>query len=411
MALKDLFRKNKDNTPEPDAAPAPQAEPEVKPVISSQKAPEGAGFDPLKYIAGKYPEAQLSGDSLYFPDHDLTMKVRTGEIQSQGNAFTVQLLFILTHPFFEEELVESCAGMGSSPYKALQMGTDSFEAGVLTFVLAALKCTGDNEIEAKVGDDTVRFRVPDVMAMLHIGPKNVQNTAFWELLRDEIAKYLGRQKAYWIKMYAGWTGKDLVTEVRINGVVYPDLTARLRELAGKPDDTENYASDKQFVLLIQKDETFVPAPYTKEQVKEQTYAAIEKMMEIEDQESYQRVMTEIIDSCPWKSLGYELAAFIPEMYTGIVLNIGAGDGLNARKKESGETVSMKRSQVRSFSWIDSAVYRYIREKKPGREENLKVMGISSRFRAVHQAILNGSKMEDLVFSEMMYNVPEDYEII
>ena len=44
-------------------------------------------------------------------------------------------------------------------------------------------------------------------------------------------------------------------------------------------------------------------------------------------------------------------------------------------------------------------------------QNLKVLSFSSRFSSVNQALLGGAKLDDLVFGPVMYNVPDDYEII
>ena len=103
-----------------------------------------------------------------------------------------------------------------------------------------------------------------------------------------------------------------------------------------------------------------------------------------------------------------MITFIPEIYCCVVLNTGERDSIIAHDDDTDTNWEMKRSQLRGYGWIDGAVYRYIREKAPSKEDNMKILGISSRFKAAYQAITQGAKLEDLVFGEMMYRIDKDY---
>lgn len=367
-----------------------------------------SGFDPLKYVADKYEGAQFSDNTVTFPEYGLTVRLRMGETTPVNSSYTVQMIYLLDHEYFEETMAESVAGFGKDPYSAMKMGAESFCAGVLHFLLAALKCDGEETVSADVMGEEHIFRVPCVIGTFHVGEHFMKGGSFWNLLSDKLTGYLGKKRAYWIKLYAAWAGDSLTCEARINNTFYPELTEELRKVVRKPAEPIPYGADKQFILLIQKDETYKPAPYTQEQIKELTYNAIECMKEIDSQESYQNITMEIARSLPVNSLAREMIAFIPEIYCGVVLNVGERDGIIALDDESGTKWEMKRSQLRSYGWIDGAVYRYIREKAPSKEENMKILGLSSRFKAAYQAITNGAKLEDLVFSELMYRVDKDY---
>ncbi len=367
-----------------------------------------SGFDPLKYVADRFPGAVFSDNTVTFPEYGLTVKLRMGEMTPINSNYTVQMIYILEHEYFEENMTESVAGFGSTPYAAMKMGAESFCTGVLHFILAALKCDGEETVTAKVMNDEQIFRVPCTMGMFHVGERFMSGGDFWHLLKDQIVGYLGKKKAYWIKLYAAWSGDHLTVEARINNTVYPELTEELRKVVRKPAEPIPYGADKQFILLIQKDETYEKAPYTHDQVKDLVYDTIERMKEIDSSESYNAIAGRIYDDCPVKSLAREMIAFIPEIYCCVVLNTGERDGIIALDSNTGKQWEMKRSQLRGYGWIDGAVYRYIREKAPSKEENMKILGISSRFKSAYQAITKGAKLEDLVFSEMMYRIDEDY---
>jgi len=56
------------------------------------------------------------------------------------------------------------------------------------------------------------------------------------------------------------------------------------------------------------------------------------------------------------------------------------------------------------------VLQYMRTRKPDKDDNLQILCLSAEFKAVHQAVVNGSKVEDLRFSPLGFVTPEDYVI-
>ncbi|MBO4877918.1 MAG: hypothetical protein J5501_07935 [Ruminococcus sp.] len=367
-----------------------------------------SGFDPLKYVADRFDGAEFADNTVTFPEYGLKITLRAGEPSQINSSYTIQLIYILEHEYFEEKMTESVAGFGDTLYAAMKMGAESFCTGVLHFILIALKCEGEDTVTAKVMNDEQVFRVPCTMGMFHVGEQFMTGGDFWHLLRDEITGYLGKKKAYWIKLYAAWAGDHLTCEARINNIMYPELTEALRKVVKKPAQPIPYGADKQFILLIQKDDTYQPAPYTQDQVKDLVYDTIERMKEIDSSESYTAVTNAVFNDCPVKSLAREMITFIPEIYCCVVLNTGERDSIIAHDDDTDTNWEMKRSQLRGYGWIDGAVYRYIREKAPSKEDNMKILGISSRFKAAYQAITQGAKLEDLVFGEMMYRIDKDY---
>ncbi|MBQ5311193.1 MAG: hypothetical protein ILP19_04040 [Oscillospiraceae bacterium] len=362
-------------------------------------------FDPLAYLADRHKDSEIQGVDLLFPTYELTLRIHTGTTDSANGNYSVQLIFILTHPFFEEELVESCAGLGSSIDAAYQNAAENFDSSVLIPVLTALGCTGDRQITAKIGSDRIKFRVPDITPMIHFGKDNAKGRDFWDKLSEQIPDYLGRKKAYWIKMYSAWTGRGPVTEVRINGALVPDLTDALANMSDKPKNLRSFSYDKQFILLIQKDE-YTPAPFTRDEVHRLTYKALDIISDAgEDRSDVLQRIAELGRG----ALGYELATLIPEIYCARIL--GCKETASLIAANGNGTTRLACTQLRSYGWMAEAIGKYIAERHPDKDQNLKVLSFSSRYSSVNQALLGGAKLDDLVFGPVMYNVPDDYEII
>lgn len=401
MGLLDVFKKNKANEADDSSKDAV-----VMP--DTEHTPETV--DILRLVSEKYKNCTLNDDSLFFDDHGLTLKAEIAQENSGNGNHSVQIIFIMTHELFEEEMIESCAVIGRDRTEAIKNAVESFCAGVLTFVFAALNCEGESEIAVEILGKRAVFREPCTRGTYSIGVKFTENTDFWGLLKDEIPYYIGRKRAYWIKLYAAWTGKELICEVRINGVVYPELTQKLMKKIGKPKQSEFYGAAKQFIVLIQKDETYVPCPYTKDDVFRLTFDALERMYTINSQQRYEEVISEIRSGCPDKSLGSELVDFIPEMYCQMILGLNDSDSVTAYEPESKNTITLRKSQIRSFAYIEEAIFRYISTNKPTREQNMAVLGASARFNVINQALEKGSKMENLVLTDLIYAVNTDYEV-
>ena len=128
-----------------------------------------SGFDPLKYVADRFDGAEFADNTVTFPEYGLRITLRAGEPSQINSNYTIQLIYILEHEYFEEKMTESVAGFGDTLYAAMKMGAESFCTGVLHFILIALKCEGEDTVTAKVMNDEQVFRVPCTMGMFHVG--------------------------------------------------------------------------------------------------------------------------------------------------------------------------------------------------------------------------------------------------
>ncbi len=365
----------------------------------------------LELVKGKSEGFQWKGDKeLENREAGLTLTVKIGDCGKGDEKYSAQLLFVMKHEYFDDEMVESSVGVGNSADHAMTVAVEAFCSGVLPFVLSSLKGDEGEKFSVTLNGNEHIFLAPKQRGIFHYGSSDDKPVDLWNLVKDKIPQYLGTKKAYWIKLYSSYMGEKSACEVRINGIVYPDITDILYKHASSVESSSGFSSDKQFVLLIQDASTYRQCPFDIEQVRELTWEAIEEMKTVHDKDSHKAVFDEIRESTPIKSLGIELCTFIPEIYSQVIVNYRDSDGLMpVADRNSKSTVYMK-SQIRSYGYIQYAIYRYIDKFRPSAEDNLKIVSLSAKFNGVNKAVSEGKKLSDIRTSVLGYIVDEEYTI-
>ena len=366
--------------------------------------------DVLKQIAEKCPGGVQVGEWLLYKEHDLRVTVDFGTMQSnkEQTVWSVQLLLIADHPFFDEELVESLVGVGGNPDHAIRNAVDNICTAILPCIITAFGCQNNEIMEADVMGEKHRFRIPCSRANQHAGGS--QPTDLWEIVKGTLPQYLGTKRCYWIKLFSACIDGVPNCEARINGEVYPDLTNLLYQDAVKHRNEKGYLSDKVFVVLVQEEETCKPCPFTKQEVGEMTFKALRLYQNIIDEKSAQETQRLIASLAPTKNLGLELLAFIPEEFARQVVQYRDNDSLMPVIDRGKPEFVLKKSQVRSYGYIADAVTQFLHKQNPKKEEIKQVLAVSGKFHALSEALDNGAKLEDLKFSPLVYFVGQDYKV-
>ncbi|MDE6731158.1 MAG: hypothetical protein K2J71_10350 [Oscillospiraceae bacterium] len=366
----------------------------------------------LAIVAQRCPGAEFRNDSLHYPALDLHVRLAFGSMNQVENRFSVQLIFILQHPWFDENLIESCAGLGHNPEEAMKNGTESFCDGVLQFVISALQENYSENFEnseilrAELMGQIHDFYIPAERPVLHRGVSS-RSTDLWEIIKSQIPAYLGTKRCYWIKLYSARIHDTPVCEVRINNTLYPDLTDLLMKEAFQNPEIR---MDKQFLLLIQKEDTFQPCPFEKQDVGQLTFMALDKMRMIKDPASHQKIFHEIQTICPDYSIAVELISFLPEICAQMILEFRDNDSLIPVINYGKPKFELKKSQVRSYSYMEDAVEQYLRKIQPSQEDILNIVRISARFEVLTKALHDNVPVENLRMSQLVYFVNENYHV-
>lgn len=362
----------------------------------------------LERIAERYSGAVMENDRLYYTRQALHVRLEFGQVRKQENRFSVQLIFILSHDWFDEDLVESCASTGNSLQEAMEACATEFSESVLQSVLYAFDHESTETITAEIIGQQYRFALPDKHFILHKGAG--QGIDLWEIVKEKMPEYLGTKRVYWIKLFSAEMGDKQFCEARINGTVYPDLTDLLyQELLRRED--KQIRIDKLFMVLIQDSATYQSCPFTKQNVGDLAFRALDRMTDITDETTRQQILHEIQCFCPDSSIAIELIVFLPEIAAQKIVNFRDNDSLIPVFDYGKPEFELKKSQVRSYGYMADAVEQYLRKYQPSREEIQNLIRISGKFHTLSQALQDDNiRIEDLRLSQLVYFVDKDYHV-
>lgn len=359
-------------------------------------------------IVSKGNGAQRVEDGIWYGDAGLHVSCVIQRMSGNEDRYSSEMLFIINHELFDEPLCEYVGGMGDCELTAMRSGAEQFVTVILLPVLSALGCIGENFVEAEVDGETHVFHRACVETVYTMGAENPESKNLWEVIEKEIPAYLGTKNAYWIKIYACCIDGGPNCEVRINGAVFPELTKKVDEYVASWSNHEAFHSEKSFFLLI-KEEKSKNEPDS-ELVKELTIKTIDNMLTILDENEKKKAQAELyLMSNKDINLLWELENFTPEIYTFTALNLKNSDSIKICRQGK-KDISVKKSQLRTYGYIEQGVCRYMQERNPSRQRSLEIMCRSAVFNAVNNAVNAGSKVEDLYFPEMIYNAPDTYKV-
>lgn len=219
--------------------------------------------DPLHFLLHRRmrgifeAEEVLEGDHIYIPEWKLTIRPHVAQWSEQS----VMLQFHLSSPKWDRDIYETSAGIGSGAHNALGMAIGGFAFTLMQGIASMEKDRNPDELHTTYGDTAHRWKVykSDIIGVGE-SSADMRNTPYWETLKDGIAKRVGNQKLCYIKIYGAKNGDTITGECRINNIPSPELGQIVAEMAGKWQ-VEGFASQKQFIFLLQSEETYSPYPY------------------------------------------------------------------------------------------------------------------------------------------------------
>lgn len=363
----------------------------------------------LKYIQSKHKDFSLKNGILSFDTAELTIKVDIAQVNNNNGIYVAQLIFILSHPLFDTDLVESVAGIGKTKYDAILDGTDKFYMNVLLTIVSTLKCENDNTFECKLLKEKRIFHRNCFDNILSCGVRNPEAKPLWNLVEDIIPKYLGTKKFYWLKLFVSVNSGNVTCEARLNNQIYESLAKPLERYVNSWSNKTDYHTEKQYILLIQDNSTYKPAPFSKDTITEYTKQAITLFESIQSQEDYNSIEDRIFKITNDRNLTTELKVLIPEIYCKIALRIeNQVDDKIMLVKENSSSIDLHTSQIRSYSYIEETIYKHIYENRPSNDKIMNAISSSTMFSSINNAMNNGSKIENLFIGGVVMFVDNSY---
>ena len=238
-------------------------------------------------------------------------------------------------------------------------------------------------------------------SVVRIGIKDKQPTMLLNYIKTDIPKYLGSKKYYWIRVYLAKYQDKQVCEVRINGSVCTELSKRFQPYIDGWDAEENFMSEKQYGIIVQREED--QCPFKKEIVMEGAQKCISEMVKITNRDEYVAMAKALEDELGaklneelnnseqattlGKSIAAEIRIFIPEILAKLTLGYTEGDSLFLLEGEgdSQQSIEFKKTQLRSYFYLQQAVLEYL-SGQPSQEDVTRIVTNSVAFRELRKVL-------------------------
>lgn len=328
---------------------------------------------------------------------------------SAQNEGVANASFVISHPESDDDIVESVAAVGKNNTEALEKVAESFYITVLKSLLKVLDSSKKKTLQTILNGKKHLFHKCE-SEILYVGYRKIEEgyQNLYDLLKDDIAKYLGTKKLYLIKIYAAFSVDEYICEVRINGIIVPSLTEKITGYAKTWKEQGNYYTEKQCIIFLQDDTTFEVCPFTKKQVTDYTKILIKLFEKVENDDMYYDVYDEALKMTDNRSLAADLFYLIPEIYCKIGFSELKFMETIILVKNNGTTEKLCCYQMRNYTYIEEGIYNYLEDESPDNDRMFKVITLSARYNGLAKAVSEGSRLEDMKLGMIGIPVEDDY---
>lgn len=333
--------------------------------------------------------AKLNGtlyDDCVIMPKGFTIDVQIGRLEENEGIKILQTIFIIRHDDFDEPLIEPVDSQGQTDEEASSMAVDIFCGGVWHPLDQSMTKKNPQHISVDFLRQHYDFDMY-CQSVVRIGVKDKQPTMLVNFIRNEIPKYLGSKKYYWLRIYLAKYKEKQIIEVRINGSVCGELSKYFKSyVENEMKADEMFVSEKQYAIFVQREDD--QCPFKKELVMEAAKETINMMTNIKNHEDYV-AMTEKLEELVEgdKNIAAEIRVFIPEIFAKLTLGYREGDSLFLLEGEGEEqqSIEFKKTQLRTYFYLQQAVLEYL-SGKPTQEEVSRIVTNSVAFRELRKAI-------------------------
>lgn len=362
-------------------------------------------------------KSETRGDRIYVPEFKMEIKPIVYEVKERF----VNLGFDMYSDLWGAHFFECSVGLGNDCSSAYGMAIGTFAFSFMQ----GLKTVADNHVKSSLTSSFAgrehKWKVyeSNVVATGKKDEKRVKSD-YWNLLKDDIVKRLGNQKAVCVKIFNSNYESKVTGECRINDVPVPELGEKVGELA-KKWEKEGYKSEKQFFFIIQDKNTVTEYPYAGRAGEAILRSAVAEYLkvfsQIKSQEEYSNIVETTAAITGDKTLAAECLCFVAEMCAERVFDevFTLGDSF-ALCRPDDSTYDTYKCQLSDYMPIRRAVFDTFSSGVLGEKTNQvfnQLVYMSSLRNLMDQIEAQGKKPEELkgmVVGHMLYSVPQDFEI-
>ncbi|MDE6519910.1 MAG: hypothetical protein K2K91_05540 [Ruminococcus sp.] len=372
-------------------------------------ASEEKGFDYKEAILKALNE-KLKGtlyDGCIIMPRGFTVDVRIGRTEDKENVKLLQAIFIVEHDDFDEPLIEPVDAQGETYEDAAKMAADIFYGGVWHPLDQSMFKKNPFHITSTYLNQHYEYDMY-AQSIVRIGTQPDEKPVMLiNGIINQIPKYLGSKKYYWVRIYLAKHKENEIIEVRVNGSVCNELARPYKEYIDTWNASERFLCEKQYAIFVQREDD--KCPFKKEAVMKTAKAALEKMCNTNNREEYLKMAEELDEIAGNKDIAAEVRIFIPEILAKLTLGYQEGDSLFLLEGDS--RIEFKKTQLRSYFYIQQAVLEFLNTRPPQADVQKIVMN-SVAFRELRKVNQEqGHEPKDLFVPGTAYKISsENYKV-
>lgn len=352
-------------------------------------------------------KGNLYDGAILIPRYGYTIDIQVIKNEETDTIYNLNVIFIIKNDYLREKdepIIEPIAAQGKDRETALTMLCESFMA----LLWNPLKMMFDKGTPMPVSSDFLGQHYDYELyanSVVLMGDPERKPAMLINIIKDEVSKFLGSKKYYWVRIFLARQGKKGTEgyrqniEVRVNGIVCPSLNGRLQAYMDTWEEKDIAVVEKQFAIIVNKEEDL--CPFTKEQVVDYTRKTLPLMEECKSPEDAVKMKEKMDEMIGNPSLSSELRIFIPEILAKLTLGYTEGDSLFLLKpaentegnpenpeenKQKNIPVEFRKTQLRSYYYINQVLLDYLSRTKPDKEKVKNIVYNSVTFRELRKHI-------------------------
>lgn len=339
----------------------------------------------LSVLDKKMEKGNLYDGCIIMP-RGFTIDVRIGRIEEKDDVKLLQAMFIINHDDFDEPLMDPVDAQGNTFEEAAKMAVDIFYGGIWHPLDQSMQKKNPLKVPVRYLRQHYEFEM-FAQSIVRIGAaEKGQPVMLINFILNEMPKYLGSKKYYWVRIYLAKHKDREIIEVRINGSVCLELSKFFVDYVKSWDAENTFICEKQCAVFVNQADD--ECPFTKQTVVEGAQFVLDKLVSVDSQEKYLAMTNELEEMVGDKNLASEIRIFVPEIMAKLTLGYQEGDSLFLM--EDGSNIEFKKTQLRSYFYIQQAVIEYL-SKQPPQENVQNIVRTSVAFRELRKLIQSANE--------------------
>lgn len=328
----------------------------------------------------------LYDDCIIMPRGGYTIDINVARQQEKEGIKMAQFVYIIRHDDFDEAIIEPTDAQGQTWEEAADVASRMFMGSIWHCIDQSNQRKNPIPVSVDYLGQHYDFDMFS-QSVVRVGvSEEKEPTMLVNFIRDQIPKYLGSKKYYWLRIFVARFNNNKIAEVRVNGSICVELSQYFQEYVDSMDADGKFVSEKQYAFFVQHEDD--KCPFDKDTVINAAKEAISLMVKIKNREDYEAMAEKLVEMTGNKGLAAEIRIFIPEILAKLTLGFREGDKLYLIQDEG--QVEFRKTQLRSYFYIQQVVLEFL-SKHPATEEVQSIVYNSVAFKEMRKVLEDAKK--------------------